>query len=36
MDRRQAGVQADMSVDTSGKKKALKAATDQMLVDLRS
>ena len=36
MDRRQVGVTADQSVDTSGKKKALRAATDQMLADLRS
>jgi dephospho-CoA kinase len=36
MDRRQAGIVADQSVDTSGEKDAVKAATDQMLVDLRS
>jgi len=36
MDVRQAAVVADQSVDTSGKKEARKAATDQMLADLRS
>lgn len=36
MDRRQAAIRSDQSVDTSGKKKELRAATDQMLVDLRS
>jgi hypothetical protein len=37
IDQRQVGVQADQSVDTSGNKKARRAAaTDQMPVDLRS
>jgi hypothetical protein len=36
MDRLQAGIVADQSVDTSGEKDAVKAATDQMLVDLHS
>ena len=36
MDKRQAAASVEQSVDTSGKKKDLKAATDRMLVDLRS
>jgi dephospho-CoA kinase len=34
LDLRQAEIVADQSVDTSGKKKARKAAADQMLADL--